>query len=323
MPGHHLPARARRRRPLLPRGLLSRPARDRVRTEQRRRLVVHEHDGRRHGPVRRADRRRRLRVRGRAPAARGLTTRRSRSAGAPSPFGSRSAGPTTARSSTRRYGPTPASRWRSPGRRSTPRASPRPASGCSTSTSGPNWSIRSPPTTRRSRTSSGPIATARSATRRSAWSRSGAAAVPTCRSRAGRAQYEWEGLGPLRRAPRARRPRSGLRPDREQPDHAGGLSAPRHQRLARRLPGAPDRGRAGGLRRARPRRLRRPADRHALAARASRPHAGSRPAPARPARDGGDRAPAQLGRADGAGLGRGDDLPGVHAAVRSRGGPRG
>ena len=58
------------------------------------------------------------------------------------------------------------------------------------------------------------------------------------------------------------------------------------------------------------------ADRHALASRArDRPPAGAA-APARPARDGGDRAAAQLGRADGPGLGRGDDLPGVHAAAR-------
>ena len=51
---------------------------------------------------------------------------------------------------------------------------------------------------------------------------------------------------------------------REQPDHPRGLPAPHHQRLARRLPGAPDRGPARRRRRARPRRLPGDADRHAL-----------------------------------------------------------
>ena len=48
-------------------------------------------------------------------------------------------------------------------------------------------------------------------------------------------------LGPLRGAARADRPRAGLRGHGQQPDRARGLPAPHHQRLPRRLPGAPDR----------------------------------------------------------------------------------
>ena len=123
------------------------------------------------------------------------------------------------------------------------------------------------------------------------------------------------GPGPLRRAPRAGRSRAGLRPHRQQPDHPRGLPAPHHQRLARRLPGAPDRGPARRRGRARPRRLRADPDRHALDPRARDRPPARPPARPGPARDGGDRAPAELGRGDGAGLGRGDDLPGVHAAA--------
>ena len=81
--------------------------------EQRRRLVVHERDGRRDGPLHRANRRRRVRVRGRAAArwrsieeeiaVRGQA--RARAAGGPRDR-------TTGRSSTRRCGPTTPSRSR-------------------------------------------------------------------------------------------------------------------------------------------------------------------------------------------------------------------
>ena len=155
--------------------------------EQRRRLVVHERDGRRHGPVHRAHRRRHVRVRGRASGAGedrggdpGQGTQRARAAGRPPR-------PTTGRSSTRRSAPTTPSRWRCASRRSTFRGSPRPACGSSTSRAAPSSSRRSPSTHTRSRTSSGPTATARSATRRWAGSRSAAAAAPICPSPAGRA----------------------------------------------------------------------------------------------------------------------------------------
>ena len=67
---HLVRGRPRARRAVLPRRLDPGPARDLPGPEQRRRLRLHQRDGRRRGPLRRADRGRELRVRGRAAAAR-------------------------------------------------------------------------------------------------------------------------------------------------------------------------------------------------------------------------------------------------------------
>ncbi len=230
--------------------------------------------------------------------------------------------PTTARSSTRRSAPMTTSRWRFAGRAWTVPASPRRASGCSRPPAAPSWSPRSSLTGRRSRTWSGPTATARSATSASAASRPGAGTAPTCRSRAGAPSTSGTAGSPTRRCRSFDRSRGRLRAHREQPDRrrrlsrttspATGSTATGHGASRTcsppasatdldSLPGAPDRPALtpGARDRAAPR----------------------PPAPAAASARRRDRAPAQLGRADDPGLDRGDDLPAVHAPLRPRGRP--
>ena len=69
--GHHLPGGPVRGRPVRARRVPARAPRRHLRPEQRRRLDLHERDGGRARPLRRADRRRHVRVRRREPAARG------------------------------------------------------------------------------------------------------------------------------------------------------------------------------------------------------------------------------------------------------------
>ncbi len=108
--GHLVPGRPHARRPLRPRRLAAGDAGRLHGPEQRRLLDLHQRDGRRPGPLRRADRGRALPVRGRVAAARDASARRSRSRAATRPSCSTSASPTTGRSSTRRSAPTRPSR---------------------------------------------------------------------------------------------------------------------------------------------------------------------------------------------------------------------
>ena len=57
-------------------------------------------------------------------------------------------------------------------------------------------------------------------------------------------EFEWEGTVPYDEMPEVIDPESGLPGDRQQPGRRRRLSPPHHQRLARRLPGAADRGAA-------------------------------------------------------------------------------
>ena len=79
----------------------------------------------------------------------------------------------------------------------------------------------------------------------------------------GRARMGW--LDPVRGDARAHRPGFGLRGHGQQPDRPRGLSAPHHQRLPGRLPGAPHRAADHGSAGARSGELRGDADGHALA----------------------------------------------------------
>ena len=128
----HLPARPLRSATVRPRRGVSRPARDHLRPEQRRRLDVDERDGRHDGPLRRAASTARPTSsrarRGRWPCLEEeieVKGRRARAA-------SSSARPTTDRSSTRRSAPTSPSRWRWLGRARRARRHSRRASASST-----------------------------------------------------------------------------------------------------------------------------------------------------------------------------------------------
>ena len=149
----------------LPRRLVPRPDRDCIRPERRRRLVVHQHDGRRHGSVRRAGARRAVRVPRRAAATlahRGVD---------------RGQGALRARAAHRPRHPSRPARQRGPARRPRrtagaeldrargalrDRGQPCGAARCAAARS---WLPRWRPTMRRSRTWSGPIGGVRSATR--------------------------------------------------------------------------------------------------------------------------------------------------------------
>ena len=318
--GDHLPGRARGRRTRPAAGRRSRAGRDRLRPEQRRRLVVHERDGRRDGPVRRADRRRHVRVRRRAAA-----TRADR--GGDRGQGRREPERLVVRAT--HHGPIVnealradddeplALRWTALDCARRHRGEPRRYS---TSRSGAGAG-RLAGAAQRAGLEPGlgrPPGLDRLQDDRPRPDPRGAAAR-TCRSPAGPASTSGRAGCPTRSCPswstrsRATSLTANNRitpedyPHHITSDYLDGYRARRIEELIDR------RGRA------RPRQLRGDADGHALDPRArDRPPARPAARP-RPARDGGDRAAAQLGRADEPGLGRGDDLPGVHAAARARG----
>ena len=177
----------------------------------------------------------------------------------------------------------------------------------------------------RSRTWSGPTATDRSATRRSAGSRCATAAARICRSPAGRASTSGTGWIPYEELPAGRRPRARLPRHGQQPGRARRLPAPHHERLPRRLPRAADRGADPG---ARPEHdlesfEAMQTDMHSIPG-LETVHRLVRLRPRDQRELSAHRAPALLGRrgwrpdSD-----RRDDLPGVHAAARQGGGARG
>ena len=150
--GHLVPGRPHPRRPLRPRRLAAGHAGRLHGPEQRRLLDLHQRDGRRPGPLRRAGRGRPLPVRGRVAAARGRA-RGDRGQGARRARGPRRPrSPTTARSSTRRSAPTTPSRWPCAGSRSTSRPPSPACSSCTRSTPARSWSPRSRATPRPPRT---------------------------------------------------------------------------------------------------------------------------------------------------------------------------
>ncbi len=109
------------------------------------------------------------------------------------------------------------------------------------------------------------------------------------------------GDDPLRRAAGDDRPRERLPRHRQQPDRRRRLPAPHHQRVARRLPRAADRGPAAGERRARHRELRGDAVRQPLD---PRPGGGAAAGPA-----GAGRASASAARSSGCAAGTGGSTP--------------
>ena len=183
-------------------------------------------DGRRAGPVRRADRGRPLPLRGRVAAALDGGEEEIPVKGRDAAGGARGARhpprPDRQRGARRRRRP---SRWRCAGSRSTSRP---PTPGCSSvldvasgpelvamlaghTTPGLEPDLGRPPRLDRLQADRPPAAAR-------------AAAAPTCRSRAGRGEFEWEGDGPLRGAARADRPRERLPGHRQQPDRRRRLS---------------------------------------------------------------------------------------------------
>ena len=180
-----------------------------IRAEQRRRLDLHQRDGRRHGPLLRAPRRHLLRVRGcRAPAHR--PRRGDRRQGAVAGEAGR------ARDASR------ADRQRGAAgrRRRAPRARLvgaalalllRRQSACARlRRAGPTRSRAWPTCTLPSPTWSGRIATAPSATRRWAACRCAAATARTCRSPAGAASSSGRGGWPTASSPRSPTPRRAI-----------------------------------------------------------------------------------------------------------------
>ena len=182
---HHVPGGPPPGRPLLPRRVATGAARRDDGAEQRRRVVVHQRHGGRDGPLHRADRGRR--VRGRRRAAPAGADRR----------GDRGQGPLAARSPDRAKDRAWPDRQRGASRRRGraagaavlgarfPRDHPGQPRPSSTSRAAPSWWRASPTTVTRSRTSCGPTATARSATRPSGASRCVAATARTCPSPGG------------------------------------------------------------------------------------------------------------------------------------------
>ena len=288
--------RPRARRPDLPRRLDPGAARDLPRSEQRRRLRLHQRDGGRRGPLRRANRGRELRVRGRAAAAgdrRGADhdprRRISRSA-------TRSASLITARSSTRLSARTTSSLWPCAGPPSTSPRSPTRTSACSEPTQRAGAGRAA---------SGGHDAGLESGLGRPARidRLQDDGPDPEAEGRLpgpAEAGLDWRvrmgGLDPLRRAARAGRSGGGLHRHGEQPGRRRLLSPPHHQRLAGRLSGGADRAAARARREEHDldsfRRMQTdlysiPGDEvvHRLA----------RLEPTSPARDQGDRAPEELG----------------------------
>ena len=137
---------------------------------------------------------------------------------------------------------------------------------------------------------------ATSATSSSASCRAGAAAARTCRSRAGPASTSGTGYVPYDELPRARRPRGGRDRDRQQPDRAGRLPAPHHERVPRRLPRRAHRAAAGRARAPLARRLRADAgDVFSIPGAETAAPAARGCAPREPARGARDRAAEELG----------------------------
>ncbi len=169
--------------------------------EQRPRVVVHQRDGRRHGPVHRADRRRHLRVRGRvaAPGADRGGDRGQGARGARAPGGPRDPPrPDRQRGAPRRRRGAAGAALHGP---RLPRRQPGQPRGARLHQRRRPGARRSASTRIRCPTWSGPTATARSATRRSAAFRSAGAAAPTSRSPAGRASTSGTAGSRTRRCP--------------------------------------------------------------------------------------------------------------------------
>ena len=263
--GHLVPGRPHARRPLRPRRLAAGHAGRLHGPEQRRLLDLHQRDGRRPGPLRRAGRGRPLPLRRRVAAA------RSRARGDPGQ------GPRRARGARRAHHPPRPARQRGARRRRGRAAGPaladaRPADrlpghvrpardrlrpGAGRQARGPQLArlepdLGRPPRLDRLQADRPPAAA------------QGRLPRPAEAGLDGRVRVG--GDDPLRRAAGDGRPRERLPGHRQQPHRRRRLPAPHHQRVARRLPRRADRAAAARQRRARHRRLRGDAVRQPLAA---------------------------------------------------------